>query len=458
MTCPKCNNSNELDATFCIVCGQPLALQSQYSTATAPVGYGYAPARPVSQPPHGTEIEALNYSRYVDLLCEGQGFLAQLAIRFSYVTGLKTYQVTHHDSFVVPNLRRDSTEVISHIKNEMDGLRYQELLTTFLYMKTEHIQTLPYLSQCISKLNKSEGVASSNNAILMVLLGGIRLFIELFVGIAFLIVDFLKWLGRILSQSAGATVRTVGREGNDELLTGNRLLLASIYRHTRTYTYVRDVGPETYVGWFTHLEPPQGMLSLLAPVLLYFVGTFFAQFYLRMLLGPFAGLTGSRMPFLGPLSIVFGIGGVIYIFWFAPWLLNRLGALPQPRYISSLVFVLWALLVLFGIASVANRLDGGFGYNNASPDTLIMMILSETVTIATLMLLFAGLIVFVRVLFWPTTHYDQFDAETHAKIIEQRIATILAEYLESAGYSDQEITDILSQKAPGAGRYRRARI
>ncbi|MBS1790058.1 MAG: zinc ribbon domain-containing protein [Acidobacteria bacterium] len=458
MTCPKCNNSNELDATFCTVCGQPLALQSQYASTAAPApNYGYAPTRSASPPSPSTEIEALNYSRYVDLLCEGQGFLAQLAIRFSYVTGLKTYQVTHHDCFVVPNVRRDSAEIIAHIKREMDGLGYQELLTTFLYMKTEHIQTLPYLSQCVSKMAKGGGEVSSNNTILMILLGGVRLFVELFWGFAFLIVDFVKWLGRVLSQSAGATIRTVGRVGNDEMLTGNRLLLASTYRHTRTYTYVRDVGPETYVGWFTHHEPPQGMLSLFAPMLLYFVGTFFAQFYIRMLLGPFAGLTGSRMSFLGPLSIVFGIGGILYVFWLAPWLLNRLGALPQPRYISSMVFVLWALLGLFGAALFASRMEGGFGYNDSSPDTF-MMILSATVTIATAMLLFAGLIVFIRVLFWPTTHYDQFDAETHAKIIEQRIATILAESLESAGYSANEIADILSQKSPGAGRYRRARV
>ena len=450
MNCPYCQAANEADATFCISCGNTLTRQAQSGIALPPtLPPSYSAAAPAPAPsPAPFEIEALNYGRYVDMLCEGQSFLAQLAIRFSYVTGLKTYQVTHHDCFVVPNLRRDAAEIIAHIKQEMDALGYQELLTAFLYMRIEHIQTLPYLSQCIAKIAKNEGGVPSNSTILMLLLGGVRLFIELFWGIAFLVVDFLKWIGRAISQSAGAAIRTVGRGGNDEMLTGNRLLLASTYRHTRTYTYVRDVGPETYVGWFTHHEPPTGIMSLFAPMLLYFAGTFFSQFYIRMLLGPFADLTGARTTFLGPLSLVFGVGGILYIVWFAPWLLNKLGALPQPRYISSLVFALWMLLGLFGTALAAS---GG------SPDTF-MMILSATATIATAMLLFTGLIVFVRVLFWPSSHFDQFDAETHAKIVEQRIATILAERLESAGYSAEEISDILSQKSPGAGRYRRARV
>jgi hypothetical protein len=156
------------------------------------------------------------------------------------------------------------------------------------------------------------------------------------------------------------------------------------------------------------------------------------------------------MPFMGIglLSTIFGVGGVVYILWFAPWFLDRVGALPQPRYISSLVFVLWALLGLFGTALVAS---GG------SPDTFYM-ILSATATMSTFMLLFAGLIVFFRTLFWPVTHFDQFDAETHSRIVAERVAVILRELLDDAGYSQEQANDILSGSNPGAGRYRRARV
>jgi hypothetical protein len=441
---------NEADATFCISCGNSMltpsfgriappvtAIPAQWQPSAA------APSVTAAPPPAPAETEALNYSRFVDMLCEGQNFLAQLAIRFYYITGLKTYQVTDYGCFVVPNLRRKAAEITTHIKREME-VRFQELLTTFLYMRIEHIETMPYLSNCIVK---NEGSVPSHSDFTMAMRGGVRLFLELFWGFVFVLVDFLKWIGQALSQSAGAAIRTAGHAGNnvdnDEMLTGKRLMLASTYRHTRTYTYVHTVGPETYIGWFTHHEPPPGILSLFAPVLLYFAGTFLAPFYLRMLLGPFAELTGAQMSFFGPLSIVFGIGGILYILWFAPWLLNKLGALPQPRYISSLVFALWLLLGLFGAALIAN---GG------SPDTF-MMILSATASLATVTLLFAGLIVFLRVLFWPASHFDQFDAETHAKIVEQIIALSLAKFLDTSGYSSAEIQDILEQR-PAAGRYR----
>ena len=74
------------------------------------------------------------------------------------------------------------------------------------------------------------------------------------------------------------------------------------------------------------------------------------------------------------------------------------------------------------------------------------------------LLLWAAFLVFLRAVNLRLMHFDQFDAETHSHIVKERIAAILAEQLESAGYSSSEVSDILSGNSPGAGRYRRARV
>lgn len=446
MICPYCQAANEADATFCTSCGVTMTLQPQSRAVTPPPIYGqpYAAAAPAPAPSAPvSEIEALNYSRYVDLLCAGQSFLAQLAIRFYYVTGLKSYLVTHHDSFVVPNLRRDAAETIARIKQEMDGLGYQELMTTFLYMRTEHIQTLPYLSR--SMIRDQAGVIPGAN-LFGLLIGGALLAAEIFLGVFLLLFDLAKLIFRVTVQQAGGAVRAVGRNGHDEMLAGNRLLLASTYRHTRTYAYVRDVGPETYVGWFTHHEPmTRGVeLFLLTAAFLIF--------------GFIAGV-GAGVPFLA----LFGIAaGIALTCWFAPWLLNRLGALPQPRYISAVMGVISGLvLVVAGLGMMNTFADPDRIFRNISYGQTVdpfLTILIVAVISANYLLFSVAVITFLRACWSPVWHFDQFDAETHANIVKQRIGMILAEYLEAAGYTQSEINDILSGNNPGAGRYRRGRI
>ncbi len=438
MICPTCNALNDPDATFCAGCGGTILAQRPAPSAPLPYGYGQAAPAPAPY----AEIEALNYSRYVDLLCEKQGIVAQLAIRFYYVTGLKSYLVTHHDCFVVPNPRRGAAEAIGRIKQEMDGLGYQELTTTYLYLRTEHVQTLPYLSR--SMIRDQAGVTPSLNAF-GVLVGGIRLALEIACGIFFLLFDAAKWMLGAISQQAGAGMRAAGRGGHDEMMTEKRLLLASTYRHTRTYTYVRDVGPETYVGWFTHHEPMTGGIELLLLTAAFLIFGF--------LMG-----IGSGMPFL----TLFGISaGIALTGWFAPWLLNRMGALPQPRYISAVVTIIAGLVMLVaGLGVMISFADPDLilrriSYGGTSdPFLLILMIAAIT---AIYWLWAAATIAFLRACGLVVWHFDQFDAETHAHIIKQRVAMILAEDLAAAGYAPAEISEILSPSSAGAGRYRRLR-
>ena len=464
MICPVCNAANEADATFCTSCGRTLTTQglgvTPPFTLQPPYGYGQAAAAaaPQAAPVPPAEIEAIDYSRYVDLLCKEQGFLAQLAIRFYYVTGLKSYLVTHHDCFVVPNPGRDAAEIIDHIKQEMDRLGHQELMMTFLYMRKEHIQTLPYLSR---NMTSEAGVIPGVHAVGF-LTSGIRLTLEVMFGFIYLIVDAIKWIFRSATQGAGLGIRAVGRNGKDEMVKEKRLLLASTYRHTRTYTYVRDIGPETYVGWFTHHEPVIGGADLLA-LNLAFLG-----------IGLWVGIK-LHLPFLA----LFGVaGGIAFTFWFAPWLLNRLGALPQPRYISTMLTAMSTLIFLlagqgiFGSPSDLERVFGGVvrpsgpfgGYGTSDPFSAygpsdpFLAILVIAVIAASYWLYAVAVLAFLRAYRLTMWHFDQFDAESHAHIVKQRIAAILMEHLESVGYSPAEITDILSQKSPGAGRYRRARI
>jgi hypothetical protein len=462
MLCRACNNPNDADATFCVFCGTsfnsaavPVMSASATSVVAAPPAVKYEPAMTVAPPAHsGTgnlsitsapadETEALTYDRFVESLCRGQGFLTSLVIRFYYVTGLKSYLVTHHDSFVVPNLRRGAGEICANIKSGMDALGYQELLTTFLYMKTEHIQTLSYLSR---SMIRDEAGTSHNLQFFGSALGFIRLALEVVFGVFFVIADGIKYLFRALSHQAGLGVQTVGRTGEDELRTGTRLLLASTYRHTRTYTYVRDVGPETYVGWFTHHEPPPSMVALIIAALVLLI----------------VGLTGAAagLPFVFLLGVAGGIG---YTLWLAPLILSRLGALPKPRYISALIFLLNVPIALLGIglldtiSSPEYWLYGRRGYGMYGMNDPFMVMMAVAAYAAWQMLVVSALIAFVSALMRNVTHFDQFDAETHSQIIKERIGLILAEHLESSGYNPTEIADILSRQSPGAGRYRRAR-
>jgi hypothetical protein len=458
--CQSCGNSNEADATFCVSCGASITSPGLAQTVAVMPGVGVfgpgaAPAVSFTppSPPAGVEArrrvdvsaEALDYRRYVEMLCEGQGLLAQLAIRFYYVTGLKSYLVTHHDSFIVPNLRRDAAEICARIKQEMDALGYQELMTTYLHMRTEHIQTLPYLSPSVMK--DQAAWVSSNLRAFVVLFNAARLAIEVLFGVFFLVVDFIKWVVRVISQSTGASIRAVRRESNDEMLSGRRLILASTYRHTRTYTYVRDVGPETYVGWFTHHEPLPGTTALLVISL--------------VLLG-YSFLTGITigLPFV---ALIGAAAGVAYVLWFGPWLLAKLNAPPQPRYISAVLTALSLVGTLVGGLGLFAMLDnpgrvvtGMIMGERVGPDPFLAILISAAV-FAAFWLYVVAAFVFFRALGVTVWHFDQFDAETHAKIVEQRVGLILSEYLEAEGYRPGEIDNILSQKTPGAGRYRRAR-
>jgi len=276
-------------------------------------------------------------------------------------------------------------------------------------------------------------------------LGAVRLFIEIWFGIFFLLVDLIKLLVKSISQSTGLSIRTVGREGEDELQTGKRLILASSYRHTRNYLYVRDVGPETYVGWFTHHEPLPGTASLVVIASLFLI---------------FGAITGAGLGV--PFIVIFGIAlGLAYTFWFGPWLLARAGALPQPRYISGLITALYVFLMLIGYSMLDSltsptSLYGGRSLGRYGADPFTMMLIVSAIT-AFYVLVLVALIVLFRTVMMNLSHYDHFDAETHSKIVKERTSVILAESLESAGYTDSEIGDILEQKIPGAGRYRRAR-
>jgi hypothetical protein len=178
----------------------------------------------------------------------------------------------------------------------------------------------------------------------------------------------------------------------------------------------------------------------------------------------FGFLTGLSLGL--PLLFVFGVAlGLAYTFLFAPWLLQRAGALPQPRYISGMIFMLLLPVLLVGYGLLAyltspQYLLGGYGMRGiggaggADPFSIMLMVSAFTANYA---LLITALAVFVKTIMMGVTHFDQFDADTHSKIVKERIALILAEYLESSGYSPNEIVDILGQSMPGAGRYRRAR-
>lgn len=449
MLCPACSNANDQDATFCAFCGasiSPLPLRPAVAVA-GNVGAG-AVVSPILAPPNlGTyapstpEVEGLGFDRYVSMLCRDQSFLTQLAIRFYYITGLKSYLVTHHDSFVVPNLRMDAAEIYSRIKADMDGLGYEELFTTYLRMKTEHIQTLPYLSRSVVP---DRADVQHNYSFFGALVGGLRLYFEIVFGIIFLIADLFRLIGRSITQGIGLSVRIPGREGLDELLSGTRLILASTYRHTRTYTYIRDVGPETYVGWFTHHEPLPGTGVFLA------IGIVFIFF---------AWLTGVYTSL--PLVFLFGvIGGLAYTFWFAPWFLHKVGALPQPRYLSAMVFALMVPGWLVGFNMLDQIASGRFlsprfyAPHVSDPFSVMLIIASLTANYA---LFWIGIVVFIRAVMLSISHFDEFDVETHSKIVKERIGLILGQLLESSGYTAAEATEILQQNMPGAGRYRRSR-
>jgi hypothetical protein len=451
MICPSCSNSNDADATFCAFCGGSLQIEAANVSGPLTGGLKYAsvaPALPATSVYPVTSVaepldeEPLDFDRFIDVLCRDQGFLAQMAIRFYYVSGLKSYLVTSHDSFVVPNLRCESMDIYKRIKREMDDLGYRELFTTYLYLRKEHIQTLPYLSRTM--MVDVAGVQHNLN-FFGSLIGALRLLLEVFFGIFFLIADLVKLIVRNVSAGVGLSVRSGGQSGPDELLTGKRLMLASSYRHTRTYTYVRDVGPETYVGWFTHHEPLPGTSAFLIIAVVFIL---------------FGWLTGVSMDL--PIVFFFGIVlGLAYIFLFAPWLLHKLRTLPQPRYLSAMVFALFVPMMFVGYNIMDNfstrfMMGGGYGMRRYGADPFSIMLSIATVT-ANYALFWIAIVVLIRAITLSVSHYDQFDAEAHSKIIKERIGLILAELLETSGYTPAEIGDILQQSMPGAGRYRRAR-
>jgi hypothetical protein len=458
MTCQKCGKLLDADATFCGFCGHSITATA-FAQTTAPVAPpptyqmppaapAYAPAAmPVAVSPAAAPIaEPLTYTRFVETLAAGQHFLTQLAIRFWYATGLKSYLVTSHESMILPNLRKTPPEIYAAFKQVMDSLNHTELKTTFLYMKTEHIQTLPYLSR--SALVDVAGV-NHDLHFFGALAGAVRLLAEVFFGIFFLLVDGVKWIMHSVSQSAGMELRAVGREGEDELRTGKRLLLASTYRHTRCYAYVRDVGPETYVGWFVHHEPLPGVAALLLLSVLSLIYSFV-----------FGSLLG--IPFL----YFFGaVGAILYVFLFAPWLLGKMNALPQPRYISALVFATYlplflagaglAIGLLNGLSNPASILLGGEGQGPrlgfGESDPFIFLFYSFANTTGSL-LTYLAIITILRSVSLKMTHYDHFDAETHAKIIRERLGILLSGYLHEAGYTESEIANILKTTTPTFGR------
>jgi hypothetical protein len=72
-------------------------------------------------------------------------------------------------------------------------------------------------------------------------------------------------------------------------------------------------------------------------------------------------------------------------------------------------------------------------------------------------LFWIGIVVFIRAVMLSISHFDEFDVETHSKIVKERIGLILGQLLESSGYTAAEATEILQQNMPGAGRYRSSR-
>lgn len=478
MICRACNKLNDPDATFCAFCGASFMPVPSVTQPVATTGnFSFEPARPstplfnsldgLAQKSSPAGDSVLDYNAYVEMLCQGQSYLAQMVIRFYYITGLKSYLVTDHGSFVVPNVQMTSAGLCNRIKQEMDALGYQELSTTLVRLKSEHLQTLPYLSR--SMVRDNAGVIH-NLGFFGGLVGLLRLYFEVGYGFLHLLVDLIKLVSKAISQSAGLAVQTVGRDDEDELLTGKRLMLASTYRKTRTFTYVRDVGPETYVGWFTHHEPLPSVVTLVVLTAAFVIGSF--------MLGLGTGYT---------FSFIFGsVGAVLYVFAFIPWLLTRLKALPQPRYLSGLTMLLAIMTLglpalavpLAGIVTVFYPLvsiffgfilsalgplgllgRGGHGpsaFPMGNGDALTMLLMVGGFTVVALPS-FISLIVFFKTTNLSLSHFDQFDAETHAKIVKERMGLILAQQLESSGYTPEEISNILEQKMPGAGRYRRAR-